>query len=228
MLDRIAAVLGRRHALSDADIEEFGSWVKERLIEREYAVYRQFAGRSSLGTYLAVVVANLFRDFRNSRWGRWRPSAAATRLGPLAVRLETLLHRDGHSFRDAVERLKGHETEPALRALAAQLPRRMPQKEVGLEAAVGVAAPQDPSSDTIDAERVIADAMAELPVEDRVIVRMHYWDDFSVADIARTLGLEQRRLYRRLESIQVTLGRALAKRGLDRARIAELLAGENR
>jgi len=39
-IDRVIAILARRHALSKADAEEFGAWAKARLIDRDYAVLR--------------------------------------------------------------------------------------------------------------------------------------------------------------------------------------------
>src|SRR5215212_7376883 len=94
LIDRIIAVTARRNALGGADAEDFGAWTKGRLVEGDYAILRKFNQRSSLATYLTVVITNLLRDYRNSRWGRWRPSAEARRCGPVAVRLEELLYRD--------------------------------------------------------------------------------------------------------------------------------------
>ena len=227
-IDRIIGILGRRHGLADGDLEEFSSWAKARLIESDYAVFRKFGGRSSLETYLSVVLANLLKDFRNSRWGRWRPSAMARRLGAVAIRLETMLYRDGTSMREATLALAGNGIpEEEVRSLASRIPARVRAREVALDAAVesepAVAAPSEEGEET---ERQIQAVLAELPAEDQVIVRMRYWDDFSIADIARTLGLEQKPLYRRLEAIQARLATALSARGIDRIRVAEILAAE--
>lgn len=234
-IDRVADLLGRRYGLDQADVDEFASWAKARMVESKYEVFRRFAGKSSLNTYLSVVLSNLFKDFRNSRWGRWRPSAAARKLGPMAVRLETLLYRDGHPSREAIELLKARGAgEVELRSLALQLPVRAQAREVGLESAAAVVGSpesadhavqvEEDSLESGDAARAIAGALAELPPEDRVIMRMRYWDDFSIADIARTLGLEQKPMYRRLEAIQSALGASLEARGVDRARVQALLS----
>jgi RNA polymerase sigma factor (sigma-70 family) len=237
VIERITGILGRRHALADSEIEEFGSWARAKLIEAEYAVFRKYEGRSALGTYLSVVLANLFRDFRNSQWGRWRPSAAARRLGPLAMQLESLLYRDGHPAREAIEVLKARGApEAELRTLVNRIPARLLAREVALDTAVE-AAPATGSADasvqtseaeteSAAAERAIGEALATLEPEDGVIIRMRYWDDFSVAEIARILGLEQKPLYRRLEAIQGTLGAALVARGIDRTRVGALLSRE--
>src|SRR3712207_1790789 len=107
LIDRVTAIQARRHGLSAADAEDYASWAKARLIENGYAVFRAFAGRSSLATYLTAVLHNLLRDYLNARWGRWRPSAAATQAGPVAVRLEQLLRRDGYTIREASQVLRG-------------------------------------------------------------------------------------------------------------------------
>jgi RNA polymerase sigma factor for flagellar operon FliA len=233
-IDRIVGLLGARHGLSQADTEEFGSWARARLLDDDYSILRKFQGRSSLSTYLSVVLANLFRDFRNSRWGRWRASAVARRLGPVAIRLEALLYRDGCPSREAIEILKATgAAEAELRGLVTRIPPRAPAREVELDAAAEAAESAEATIRKVDGgretaivERAVTEVIATLPHEDRVIVKLRYWDDFSVADIARTLGLDQKPLYRRLETIQTTLAAALAARGITRAQVAELLMHE--
>jgi RNA polymerase sigma factor for flagellar operon FliA len=220
--------------LSDADVDEFGSWAKARLIDHDYAILRKFGGRSSLNTYLSVVLANLLKDFCNSRWGRWRPSAAARRIGPLAVRFETLVYRDGYPTREAVEVLKTEgAAESDLRTLAVRIPVRAPAREVSLETAADVPWAQEQADMRIrQAEegaeearirRIVQTALSELPAEDQILVRMRFWEDFSIADIARALHLEPKPLYRRLEGIQATLGTLLERRGIGREEVAAIL-----
>ena len=54
-------------------------------------------------------------------------------------------------------------------------------------------------------------------------MRMLFWNDRSVADIARILRVDQKPLYRRLESIQTKLRFALESRGVDRERATDIL-----
>ena len=235
VIDRIVVAVGRRHRLPEPELDDFQAWVRYRLVETDYAIFRKFGGRSSLATYLAVVVANLFRDYRNSRWGRWRPSATATRLGPLAVRYEALVYRDGHSAREAIELLKSTADgdEAVLRRIRDQVPARTPPREVSLETpgteSPTTDIPTDPAARAETdaaadrAESILQQVLASLPGEDRVIVQLRFWDDFAIADIARHLGLDQKRLYRRVEAIQRQLKAALEARGVDRRVVAELL-----
>jgi hypothetical protein len=89
-------------------------------MENDYRAIRAFAGRSSLHTYLLSVIAHYYQDWRNARLGKWRPSTEARRLGPVAVRLETLIGRDGLTLDQACELLRMSGTplsQPAADAL---------------------------------------------------------------------------------------------------------------
>ena len=65
--------------------------------ERGYDIIDRFEGRSSLRTYLTVVISRMLLDWRNSKYGKWRPSKAALSLGEHAVDLERLMSRDGYT-----------------------------------------------------------------------------------------------------------------------------------
>src|SRR5215216_3011770 len=96
-IDRISESMCRRNGVRGADAEDFASDVKLKLLQDDYAVLRKYRGASSTTTFLTVVIANLFRDYRVKAWGRWRPSAEAKRRGETAVLLETAIYRDGRS-----------------------------------------------------------------------------------------------------------------------------------
>jgi RNA polymerase sigma factor (sigma-70 family) len=225
---RITSVLARRYHLEPADAEDFASWSIVRLLDDDCAVLRRFHGRSALGTYLMAVICNLFRDYRNTEWGRWRPSAAARRLGPLGIELDRLINRDGMGEEQAVRLLAQarRDLEAELRRLARSLPRRVRRREVG-PGSLPLAVAAEPADDRIDreeAERARARALeamqtaiGALPLEERRILRMRYWEGRSIADVARALDLEQKPLYRRLESIQRRLHQALLALGVDRS-----------
>lgn len=233
LIERVIGVIARRHALSTTEADEFGSWARTRIIDSDYAVFRKFGGRSSMSTYLAAVFGHLFLDYRNSIWGRWRPCAAAARMGPVGIRLDALLHRDGYTLREAREVLRSagvEETDSEIGRMAAVLPARNAATEVPLaeidgteHEANGTHAEPGPDDDGLHALR---EAISALPAEDQVIMRMRFWDNVSVADIARMLQLEQKPLYRRIESIEQTLRDLLSARGVDRERARDLLSGE--
>jgi hypothetical protein len=95
VIDEVTAQLCRRHRLSPDESEDFRSEVRLHCSQRDFDLLRRFEGRSSLQTYLTVVISRLFLDYRNRLWGRWRPSIEAKRLGPSAIPIEPLVAHDG-------------------------------------------------------------------------------------------------------------------------------------
>src|SRR5690242_17941070 len=83
-IERIVASIGKRSGLDADALEDFSADVKLRLVDDDYVVIRAFKNRSSFESYIATVVKRLLLDHRNREWGKWRPSAVAKRLGPLA------------------------------------------------------------------------------------------------------------------------------------------------
>lgn len=237
-IERSAASLCRRYGLGTDEAEDVCSWVKLKIIEDDYAPVRKFRGDSSIRTYLVVVVASLFRDYRAGHWGRWRPSAAALRAGALAVRLETLVYRDGCTLDQAARTLRqsGATALPdgELARMLGELPVRGPLRpyEAGEAPLAGV-------SDDSSAEESVATGEAEharttvfaalnrvlvgLPDEDRLILRLQYWKGLSVADVARALELPQKPLYRRIEGILKQLRRGLLAEGVQPEQMREFL-----
>lgn len=237
-VERVAAQVCRRHGLDPDESDEFAGWARMRLVEDDYAVLRKFRGESAITTYLTVVVTMLFRDYRVSRWGRWRPSAAAKRLGDAAIRLETLVYRDGYRVDQAGEMLRaaGHTDLPdreLLRLLSQLPPRGQPRPlQVGdgpLESQPSAFAADDAllaheaEGERSAAETALHRALEGLPPEDRVIVHMRVWEGLSVADISRALRLEQKPLYRRLERIFGQLRQRLEGAGITREDVLRLL-----
>ena len=240
-VERILSTVCRRHALRPEMAQDFASWAKLRLVENDYAILRKFRGESAVTTYLTVVVAMLFRDYRVHHWGRWRPSAAAQRLGRLAVRLETLVYRDRIPLSHAAELLRTEgETKLSDRELAkllAQLPARGPLRphEVGPEplavhesasSADDLVKSAELDAEVCAAEAALKRALEHQPAEDALIVRMHYWDGMGVAEISRALGLPQKPLYKRIERVLKLLREDLEAAGFSRER-ARALVGES-
>jgi len=235
-IDRAIAFVCHRNHLTPQDSEEFGSEVKAWLIEANYAVIRKFEGRSAFSTYLTSVVMRMYFQWRIQMWGKWRPSAAAKRLGENAITLERLLIRDGYSYGEAVETLT-RGSNPAcsreeLDALYVRLPRRLPRP-------VLVTAVPARSVPTVDGElalfsgeraeraraaaHAIDEAIAAMDPESEIILRLRFWHNRKVPEIARALGLDEKRLYRRIHRLLQVLRDALEDAGIDKAEIVELL-----
>jgi RNA polymerase sigma factor (sigma-70 family) len=229
VIEKVISFVCARHHLSSVDADDFRSHVMLKLIEDNYRVLRKFQGRSSLRTFLTIVINRLFLDHRNNQWGKWRPSAEAKRLGPIAVLLEQLMGRDGHTFEEACELLETNHrvttSRSELEAMAARLPVRMRRRFESEDALDQVAADQ-PGPDEIAAERernlaaaraaaALEKALAKLAPRDRLILRLRYQDGVTVADIARLLECDQKGLFRYIDRLLKRLRRALKRNGID-------------
>lgn len=235
LIDQIVRTTGRRRHLS-AEQEEFAGFVRLRMIEDDYAVLRKFQHRSSLRTYLAAVIERLSLDFCVERWGRWRPSAVAERLGPVAVLLERLVTRDGHPLSEALEIVQtGHALELSTRELRdiwEQLPARIKTTEVGEEAAATVPSTLSSESSVEDTElqvnvdrleRTLRSAFANVPDQDRVLVALRFDQELSMVEIAGLTGSSVPTLHRRLDRTIKELRRALTASGFDPREVAGLI-----
>ncbi len=238
LIERIIASICRRHCFFGDEADEFDAWVKLKLIDNDYAVLRKFQGKSLLKTYLTAVVGNLFRDYLIQKHGKWRPSTMAKRQGPEAVRLESLLYREGLSVTEAVESLKrnlgAESSHDELAELAARLPVRLPRRFESDDRLNRLPEDGKVEERVLDRERsatverleeALRRALARLAHEDRLILRM-WLEGFSIAAIAKRLGLAQRRLYTRRDKSLKALAADLEREGLGAGKIRELLGWE--
>jgi DNA-directed RNA polymerase specialized sigma24 family protein len=74
----------------------------ESLIENDYAILRQFEGRSSLSTFLVVVIQRLLIGERTRRTGRWHPSRETESLGAAGIALERIVRRERRTIDEAL------------------------------------------------------------------------------------------------------------------------------
>lgn len=227
--------LSRRSGLPDIEAEEFRSWALFKLIADDYRILGQWEGRSSFPTFLRVVLVNLMRDYRIHVWGKWRPCAVSRRRGPEGVFLERLLVRDGLSVEEAIERLRiehGVTLPPEEVARLSALPRRPERWRVGEEELLHI--PVDGQVETRIEERERACAAARLrellvpllrslPAEDRLLLRLSFFEGLSIAAISPILGRPQRELYKVRERCLRTIRRSLAEAGVGSDQVRELI-----
>lgn len=238
VIERTIAYVCRRYRLSGVEGEDFASVARIALIENDHARLRGFSARSALQTYLAIVITRLLQDWRNAQWGKWRPSAEAHRMGPLATRLETMTVRDKLSFDEAVETLRTNhgvmEDRVALEAMYARFPVRPGRSFTGEDALERMPAPDSRADAGLDqAEAVaaaqraagaLAGALAKLPPQDRLIIKMRFDDGFRVADIAKVMNLEAKPLYRRIERLLAELRQSLEQSGVGAEVVRQVIA----
>lgn len=236
-IERALKVVCARQHLRGPDSEDFCSAFRLRLIEDDCAVFRKFQGRSSVQTYLVSVVMHFFQDWRNARWGKWRPSAEARRVGPVAIEFETLIVRDEVGFENACEMLcarhQGSLSRADVEAIAARLPPRQKRafvsdvEMVSLPSAVtspdAAFLAEEAGAEARRATAAMCAALGELAVQDMLIVRMLVEDSLSVATIARTLNLRQKPLYRRIHQVLASLRTQLEHQGFSASHVADLL-----
>ena len=220
LLSQIIRDVARMRRLSPDDGDDFTQSVHLRFLERDYDVFHKFSGQSSLRTYLTVVVTRMLLDWRNARWGKWRTSAAARRLGHAAVALERLIHRDGFTTDEAIEIVGATGHAPPLeelRRLADQLPARLRRQMVcaddlhetlGTEFDDPVAAAEQRQAQE-QLRRTLRTAVGRLSPDDQQLVQLRYQEGRSVQSLSRTLQTDSKTLYRRFERVRRTLRRSV-------------------
>jgi RNA polymerase sigma factor for flagellar operon FliA len=237
-IEAVIACVCRRNHCDAEEAEEFAAEVRAKLIEDACQVLGRFKGKSSFETYLTTVVQRLYLDRRNQRWGKWRPSAEARRLGPVALWLEELA-RDGYGFDESCEILRTkHQVTvsvPELAQLAARLPLRQPRRVEGEERlrTLPCEAPSPEERALAREQRyerqrlyeAVMRALAPFSAEDRLLIKQRFASDVPMKTVAAGLGVEPKRLYRRLERLQKRLRRALEREGIRGEDVTDLLRG---
>jgi RNA polymerase sigma factor (sigma-70 family) len=234
-IERAIRSVCARRALYGADAQDFASIVKCRLIENDYEVLAKFKGLCSLRTFLTTVIGRLYLDFQVQRFGKWRNSAAAQRMGAVATRLERLIYRDKLSFDEACNVLASDgrvtESRDALYEIVLKLPQRSrPWRESapaesshGSGAALNVerAERQELALRTFTA---IRSSLARLAPRDRLFLRMTLVEGLTVAQVSRALGVEQQAQYKKREAIFRSLRADLETAGIGAVEAQDLLS----
>lgn len=232
----ITTSICRKNRLNATDADEFRSDVDLKFIDRDYQVLNEFEGRSTLKMFLRVVITNELRDYRNKKWGKWRPSAQAKRLGRRGITIDRLLHRDGWSPSEAFEHVRANLGWDITRAefedIVAQLPWHGRRVHVSDDALSGTPATDPPADDIIEKRELEApmcrlldaleQAIARLDDQERLIVRF-FGEGRTIAWIARTMKLPQKQLYATLKALLKRLGKMLEEQGFDAEMVRKLL-----
>lgn len=220
VLVQVTRDVARYGRLSADDAQDFAQTVHLKMLERSYSAFRQFSGRSSLRTFLTVIVQRMLLDWRRARNGKWRVSAAARRLGTVATALDTMLSRDGHSLETAVAILQSRPDAPGpseIRRLAEQLPVRHRRQMVDVQTLDTVANVHfDDPVERSERERAssrqrrrLVDAIKHLAPEDRRLLNMRYRQERRVPSIARELHMDPKVIYRSCDKVLRSLRHTL-------------------
>jgi RNA polymerase sigma factor (sigma-70 family) len=238
LIDRAIGYISRRNRISRDEGEDFASYVKFKLIEGNYGIIRKFEGRAAFSTYITTVIQRMFFQYRVQMWGKWRPSAKAKRLGDKGVTVERLLTREGHSYAEVVSMLTcGSDpryTIAEIEAIYARLPLRQPRPMLVPITGIAECEPViDTEDELFSAERgkkarhaaaTVDTVMESLEPEDQLILKMRFWGGRKIPEIGRQLGLEDKKLYKRIDKLMSQLRLALERAGIAAADVTELLS----
>lgn len=238
LIERQVRYFASRAYLKPDEIEEFASIIRLKLIAHDYEVIRKYQRKCSFKTYLSVVIKRALLDHLDHLWGKWRPSAEAKSLGPLAVKLEQLLHKERFTLGEACQILqinfKVEKSTQELMDLAALLPRREPYQEVGEESLFDLVDSGSLSDGGIlekeiqEKRRRIFKALREvlkgLPQDEQVIIDLKK-EGVKVKAMALMVGIEQKKLYRRVDGILGKLRHQLEQQGIHLEDIREIMDG---
>jgi RNA polymerase sigma factor (sigma-70 family) len=235
--ERLAKTLGRRRGLSPEDAEDFAQDALLKVMDNDHAILRKFRGESSMATYLASVVSFYFKDWTNSRWGKYRTPKLGRRLGEPAITLHRLLVRDGLSFAEACEKLRTERgvglTDAELAEIAAKLRLKFRHQIESADVLITVPAPDTADGNIVDQEKLalwqrIDETLrrwrADLTEQDALIAG--YWidDGLKFVEIAKLVGMPQKRVYERVDALRKQLRRLLEDGGIDGSTVRDLLA----
>jgi RNA polymerase sigma factor (sigma-70 family) len=242
-IERAIASVCRQVRLRGADAEDFASSARLALLADDCAILKKYEGRSSMTGYIAVVARRLFLNEKRAE-GRWHPSTEAIRRGAAAVLFERLLVGQRTPLAEALAETKTHYPDADTRDLeasAAAFPERAPRARLVSfaehdEERLGGGQPADDrvrESDLdqtcVRASHAVRTALDSMTPQDRVILRLRFGKEAAVSDIARALGVPQRPLYRRIETLLADLRKSLERFGIaagDVADIVEAAAGD--
>ncbi len=237
LIQNLISITSKRRMLNEEDAADFGSYTHMKIMDNDFRILRGFKGNSQLKTYLTIVIQRLFQDYRNHRWGKWRLSAEATRLGEPASLLETLVTRDKLNFEQAYQVITTNHrfdiTRDQLAELAAKLPVRIARKPVPLDII-----DYEPTENTdVDisfktqewqalkekTETALGQVLDEMEPGDRRIVKMYYLEGVKVVQIARVLQMDQKPLYKKLKRLLKKLRQRLESMGVRKEHVAEVI-----
>ncbi len=224
MAKPIATRVARRSGLPAADVEDFCSVTNLLLVRKAETIQRRFRAEAAVSTFLESLIRNCLRDFLNSRLGKWRPSARASRLGALAIELERLREWDGYSDEEAFQILRRSWHRPVccqdLDRLAGDLPPRARSREVSWNdvSTAELAYEQEPLEDNQQSPQKVGQALdkalRDLRPSDVTLLRRHFCERTPFSRLARQRGMRQRALYSLKDRLLRRLRRRLEAEGV--------------
>lgn len=228
-LDQYSAVMFgvvRFHERDPDRASECFLFVCEGLHRNRFQRLRRFdpSGPASFATWLRVVVRNLCLDWKRKKFGRFRLFRSIESLSPWEQELFRCVYQRGMSENEALLALRPRfpETSAAdLEAGIARVQERLTSRQHWLlktlvrEDIEAEAIPDekpDPESQSLFRERTerVTEALLRIDAEDRLLLKLRYEKDLSLAQVAELLGIDSpQKVDRRIRKILGGLRRAL-------------------
>ncbi len=236
-INEAISIICRKHGMSCDEEKDFAQHVHLQLVEDDYRKLRAYEGRSSLKTYLHTVISRIFIDQVRSKW---HPSTEAKRMGATAVELEKLVYQHQYALHEACQILAGNPAtvidENAAHEMLTKLTVRRPRPAAvddPDEYLPGVPdhAP-DPEQLIINRQLqqkkqkmtvIIANIIGSLSDDDRLLVKLQFISGHRVSEISRLLGIDDRLLYRRTQTILRNMRKAMADAGIGEGDVWDML-----
>jgi hypothetical protein len=155
----------------------------------------------------------------------------------VALRLEALTVRDGHTFEEAAQMISsdGRETVSRrdLEGLSLQLPVRVRPRLVNDDALADTPTPLPDAEGEADRDRrrarndevrtLLSTALSGLSTQDALVLRLIYEDGFTIAQVAAAMHVPQKPLYRRRDHLLRDLRLTLQAAGVTPSEVHDLL-----
>ncbi len=223
-----------RHYTTEPDeVMDVFARVCEVLRDNDFARLRRCAAHFDptrpFSTWLVVVVHNLTIDWLRHRGGRRRLGVLAAALPPLRKRIFEYVFLEQRSHVEAYELLRSRdgaafsfgEFLEDLRDLYRTVTEGRSGRLIAELAIPPPAAEADPPNDpAVLAEQraILAEALASLPPDDQLAVRLYVVDGIPAEEVARAVGYPSvktvyNHVYRALALVRARLERAGIKRG---------------
>lgn len=214
--------VARLNRLTDEEACDLEAALGSRLTENDFEAFRAVRGRG-LAIYRLVLVKAL--EYRDGLWERWRQDAAANGLGEAAAALERLVYEEALSDEEALAAVSAAGDPPPGRATIEAMWGTRPWHGRRPVADLKWQSPNAPRGRELTAiERQIAEALQELPGEDRFALQAHFSSRLPIELLAALQRLEPDELLQRIESHVEALRERLRAAGIDVADMRAVLA----
>jgi len=233
-LERLESVCRRRFGDSP-EADECYLYILDKCREDDFRRLRDFAGRSSLRTYLYTLFNNLAADFKRARYGRKRIPQLVIALGAWAEAVYTLVCWQKYSYADAWEivTLDNLYNQPFNRFLTdieelhkapcSENPRFLSTDDDSAEPLADDSKNRNPLEaffEKLDREKrlraakVVRAFSSTLEPSDQLLLKLIYGDNHTIAAAGRLLGLSSMQAQRKLKKLLSTCREMLLKEGI--------------